>query len=72
MNVNHLEIASPSARDLENTMAHRSAPTPLAVLEELFLLLEDYAPAWYTEEHHNRAVAALLDRNSQRHSDHPQ
>lgn len=25
---------------------------------ELFELLEDYAPAWYTEEHHNRAVAA--------------
>jgi hypothetical protein len=32
------------------------------VLEELFTLLEDYAPAWYTEEHHNRAVAALVGR----------
>jgi hypothetical protein len=31
------------------------------VLEELFRLLEDYAPAWYTEEHHNRIVAALLE-----------
>jgi hypothetical protein len=29
------------------------------VLRELFNLLEQYAPAWYTEEHHNRAVAAL-------------
>ncbi|HET6205189.1 MAG TPA: hypothetical protein VFD98_00185 [Terracidiphilus sp.] len=38
------------------------APTPRAVLEELFTLLEDYAPAWYTEEHHNRAVAALVGR----------
>jgi len=28
-------------------------------LMELFELLEEYAPAWYTEEHHNRAVAAL-------------
>jgi len=25
---------------------------------ELFDLLEEYAPAWYTEEHHNRAIAA--------------
>ena len=28
-------------------------------LQELFELLEDYAPSWYTEEHHNRAAAAL-------------
>ena len=26
---------------------------------ELFDLLEQYAPVWYTEDHHNRAVAAL-------------
>jgi len=31
-----------------------------AVLEELFSLLEEYGPAWYTEEHHKRIVAALL------------
>jgi hypothetical protein len=29
------------------------------VLLELFNLLEQYAPMWYTEEHHNRAVATL-------------
>ncbi len=34
-----------------------------AVLEDLFLLLEDYAPAWYTEEHHKRALTALLGRD---------
>lgn len=61
MNVNQLEIASAPPRDLESL--HRGAPAPRAVLEELFLLLEDYAPTWYTEEHHNRAVAALLGRN---------
>lgn len=33
---------------------------PATVLEELFSLLEDYGPSWYTEEHHKRAVAALL------------
>ena len=32
---------------------------PATVLRELFELLEDYAPAWYTEETHNRALAAL-------------
>jgi hypothetical protein len=31
-----------------------------AVLEELFSLLEEYGPAWYTEEHHQRIVTALL------------
>jgi hypothetical protein len=37
------------------------------VLRELFNLLEQYAPAWYTEEHHNRVVAALrvLDESRQ-------
>ena len=29
------------------------------VFRELFNLLEQYAPTWYTAEHHNRAVAAL-------------
>jgi len=32
---------------------------PVAVLRELFELLEDYAPTWYTKELHNRAAAAL-------------
>ena len=29
------------------------------VFEELLGLMEQYAPAWYTEEHYNRAVIAL-------------
>jgi hypothetical protein len=33
--------------------------TAKEALAELIELLEDYAPAWYTEEHHQRAVAAL-------------
>jgi hypothetical protein len=28
-------------------------------LKMLYDLLEEYAPAWYTEEHHNKAEAAL-------------
>lgn len=35
-----------------------------SILEDLFELLEEYAPAWYTEEHHDRAVTALLNRAS--------
>jgi hypothetical protein len=31
----------------------------LRALQLLFDLLEAYAPSWYTEEHHNHAVAAL-------------
>ena len=26
---------------------------------DLFVLLEEYAPVWYAEDHHNRALAAL-------------
>ncbi len=29
------------------------------VLANLFSLLEEYAPSWYTQQHHDRAVAAL-------------
>ena len=29
------------------------------VFREVFNLLEGYAPVWYTEEHHSRAVTAL-------------
>ena len=35
------------------------SPSEAEVLLELFNLLEQYAPMWYAEEHHNRAVAAL-------------
>jgi hypothetical protein len=55
-----------------NSNSKSSSPKPLgmpvdehAVLKELFELLEDYAPAWYTEEIHDRAVAALSRREHQ-------
>jgi hypothetical protein len=40
-----------------------SAPNVRTVLEEVFELLEDYAPLWYTEEQHDRIVAALCNRD---------
>jgi hypothetical protein len=46
-------------RETINQMPPRSTPTPKAVLQELFELLEEYAPMWYTEELHDRAEAAL-------------
>lgn len=51
-----------------NTVGPTALPTALplanavetnAVLRELFELLQDYAPMWYTEDLHNRAAAAL-------------
>jgi hypothetical protein len=40
-------------------MDQRKSASGSSVLRELFELLEDYAPSWYTEELHNRAAAAL-------------
>ena len=60
MSVDRLDLADSHSK--ENSEVH--APTAREVLEELFLLLEDYAPTWYTEEHHNRAVAALRRRDA--------
>lgn len=34
-------------------------PDPAEVLAELYGLLEDHAPAWYTLEHHQKAEMAL-------------
>jgi hypothetical protein len=32
-----------------------------STLIELFELLEEYAPTWYSEEHHSRAMQALAE-----------
>ena len=57
----HLEVA-PQMNVVSNYLQVRKAPDARTVLEELFVLLEDYAPVWYTEEHHKRAIDALLER----------
>ena len=46
--------------DVSGLMQRRPGVSENA-LEELFELLEEYAPVWYTEEHHNHAVNALLE-----------
>ena len=55
----------PVARPTTKTSRDARLADTRAVLHELVLLLEDYAPAWYTQEHHDRAFSALLPRDSQ-------
>jgi hypothetical protein len=43
--------------------ATAKAPSVRTVLEEVFELLEDYSPIWYTEEQHDRILAALHNRD---------
>ena len=44
--------------DIANALRAQSVFTA-TVLRELFNLLEEHAPVWYTEQHHDRAVIAL-------------
>jgi len=49
-----------SAQAVARPEMFATAPVePAAILGELFELLEDYAPTWYTEELHHRAATAL-------------
>jgi hypothetical protein len=58
MNHSHLEVIGGGGKT--NNDNRRLMPiTPAAVLQELFELLEDYSPVWYTQENHDRAIAAL-------------
>jgi len=53
-------IAGPSrVPGKEHDFEHRAVDGAREALTELFDLLEEYAPIWYTELHRNRALAAL-------------
>ena len=59
------ELDESSEGQREKSVALRIELASVAeVLRELFNLLEQYAPTWYTEEHHNRAVAACASSKS--------
>jgi len=62
MNVGRMNLAEPHTGNLKLPEVGQRIPTTCEVLEEFFRLLEEYAPTWYTEQHHDRAVAALLGR----------
>jgi hypothetical protein len=46
------------------TQAQEERAMPLNALKTLYELLEKYAPAWYTREHHDNAEAALRLTNT--------
>jgi hypothetical protein len=47
-----------SSEDLLADYLQLSVRSPLEILEELCVLLEDHAPTWYSEKQRNRALAA--------------
>jgi hypothetical protein len=53
-------IGMPSRIPTAPQLDHPPSASPVTVLSELFELLEEYGPAWYSEEHHKR-VRAVLD-----------
>ena len=57
----HIDFA-PDLNTVPPTGTPHQASDPRAALEELFVLLEEYGPMWYTQEHHDRALKALLGR----------
>ena len=55
-------LQSKTEPDISSVSDHETPPERkrlVEVLSELRKLLEDYAPAWYTEEHHRRVELAL-------------
>ena len=59
MKTDRVERTLSSTVSLRDAEPEQRPDAARAVLAELFELLEDYAPTWYTEELHNRAGAAL-------------
>jgi hypothetical protein len=63
--VNSERWDQPNPKDGNHASATKEAiaPSVRTVLEEVFEILEDYAPVWYTEEQHDRILAALRNRD---------
>ena len=61
--MNRKRAGAQIVREAYELQKPRPAPTPKAVLQELFDLLEEYAPTWYTEDLHDRAKAALASED---------
>ncbi len=57
MNSSHLQTNVPSHAN--GNSLHSQPPSAESVLRELSQLLEEYGPAWYTEELHVRISLAL-------------
>jgi len=56
----NIEDTGPGKRGVGNSELPGPV-NPADVFAELCELLEEFAPSWYTEERHDRALAALRD-----------
>ncbi len=63
MNLERWDQTNPKNGKHASATKEPTASDVRTVLEEVFELLEDYAPLWYTEEQHDRIVAALCNRD---------
>jgi hypothetical protein len=63
VNLERWDQSNPKNGKHASAIKEPSAPSVRTVLEEVFELLEDYAPLWYTEEHHDRILTALRIRH---------
>jgi len=63
VNAEHWDQTSSKIVKLAGAEKEPTTPSVRTVLEEVFQLLEDYGPLWYTEEHHDRILAALRNRD---------
>ena len=61
MNLDH--AAPKLARSSFKQTDARNSANPKVVLKEVFELLEEYGPVWYTEELHNRMKTAMAGYN---------
>ena len=55
-----------SKRRSSSAVSNRTQTNSLRLVEalsDLYQLLEEYAPSWYTEEHREKAEAALCSSN---------
>jgi len=57
MNQNQVDEPEHSQGEQEESL-NRKFKIVAEAFSELFELLEQYAPTWYTEQHHDRALAA--------------
>ena len=56
----HLEV-TPNLNVVSTHAKARKGLGAETVLEELFVLLEDYGPVWYTKRHRDRVLRALRE-----------
>jgi hypothetical protein len=61
-------VAVRGQSERENSKSKATAAL-VEALTQLYELLEEYAPVWYTKEHHDKALAALWSVKKKRRSD---